>query len=85
MSAIRTAFAFDIECYNPAAVIKCYPIDERNQRRLDILAANSHQFVLNTFGIVYSFDTHLIVNSEDHYTAPGVGESDDFLRDSFGV
>jgi hypothetical protein len=85
MSAIRSTLPFDIEGNNPAAVVKGDPIDERNQWRLDVFAADSRQFFLHSLGVVDAFDAHLIVDSENNHTATGVGEGDYFLRNSFGV
>jgi hypothetical protein len=79
--AIRASLAFDIERDDATAVVECDAIDERDERRLDLFTTDPHEVVLNSFRIVNTFNSQLIVNSEDHHTAAGVCEGHDLLRD----
>ena len=45
----------------------------------------SDEIVLDALRIVYTFDTHLIVDAKDDHAAASVGERDDLLRDLFRV
>src|SRR6185503_3631975 len=83
--SIWTPLAFDVERYDASAVVECDAIDERYERRLDLFTTDSHEVFLNSFRIVNTFDSQLIVYSEDDHTSSGVCEGHDLLRDLFGV
>src|SRR6185369_16024194 len=83
--AIRASLAFDIERHDAPAVIERDAIDIRHERRLDLLATDSHQVILNSLRIVNAFDSQLIVDAEHDHAAACVREGHDFLRDLLGV
>ena len=83
--AIRAPFAFDIERDDASTVVERDAIDKRHERRLDLFTTDPHEIFLNSFRIVNTFDSQLIVNAEDDHAAAGVCERDDLLRDLFGV
>jgi hypothetical protein len=50
-----------------------------------LLATDSHEVFLNSLRIVNTFDSQLIVHSEDDHAAAGVCEGHYLLRDLFRV
>src|ERR1051325_3752532 len=60
-------------------------IDERRERRLDVFTTDAHELVLNSLGIVYTFDSQLIVDTKNHHAAARICQGNNFLRNFFGV
>ena len=84
-SAIRPALAFDIKRDDAPAAVKGDAIDEGNKRRLNLVAADTNQFFLDTLGVVNAFDAHLIVDAKNDHATAGVGQRNYFLSDLFRI
>src|SRR5262249_39219326 len=70
---------------NAAAVIESDAIDEGNQGRNNLFAADAHQLVLHFFRMIDALDTHLIVDAKDNRATAGVRQRDDALGDAFRI
>ena len=84
-SAIRAAFTFDIERHDSPPAVKCNPIDEGNEWRLNFFAADFHQLFLHTLSIIDAFNTHLVVDTENDYSTTRVREGYNFLGNLFCI
>src|SRR6185436_4131261 len=83
--AIRTALALHIQRDNAAAIIESNSVDERNQRRNNLFATDTHQLFLNFFRMIDPFDAQLIVDAEDNRAAAGICQRDNSLGNPLGI
>ena len=82
---VRSTFAFDFEFDDAPSAVERNAVNQRNQRRINVFAADADEFFLHGFRVVNALHAQLVADTEHNCAAVGVGERDDFLTDSFGI
>ena len=83
--SIRPFAAVDIKSDDTLSAVERDRVKNGNDRRHDLLAADTRKFFLNPFGIADAFDPKLVVDAEDDRSAVCIRDGDDALRYSLAV
>ena len=75
----------DIEHNDAFAAVKRDQVDQRRNRRNDVVAAHADKFIAYGFGIGDAFDPQRVGNAENDRSAVGIRQCDDALRDLFRI
>src|SRR5213593_106450 len=78
-------FAFDIERDDAFAAVERDSVEDRDNWRYHLFAADASQFLKHPFRVTDALDPQLVIDAENYRSTGRVGQRDYSLRDPFGV